>query len=278
MRRLASLATAARQSGHRKQYEPRSSSAHTRTVRSSAVSCTSPQLGQLALIVVTASPVPGPLRGPATHPPCRRLYTPFGRPLGPLEGPDDALWSHLGCGERDAVARCVAMAVITFAHRGARLEEPENTIPAFRRALEPGVTRPRDRRVAVAPTARSCARTTRRSAEGLRRRKIATATAAELAELGVPRLADVYEELGTAFEMLGRREVGRRRAAGARRGRPRATTRSSASGCAPPTSSCSGRCATSRAVKLVHSDRAARDPRAARTPRVRPRRRSASTR
>ncbi len=54
MRRLASFATAPRQSGQRKQYEPRSSSAQTRTVRSSAVSCTSPQLGQFALIVVTA--------------------------------------------------------------------------------------------------------------------------------------------------------------------------------------------------------------------------------
>ena len=32
------------------------------------------------------------------------------------------------------------MAVITFAHRGARLEEPENTIPAFRRALDAGVS------------------------------------------------------------------------------------------------------------------------------------------
>ena len=29
---------------------------------------------------------------------------------------------------------------ITFAHRGARLDEPENTIPAFRRALAAGVT------------------------------------------------------------------------------------------------------------------------------------------
>jgi glycerophosphoryl diester phosphodiesterase len=34
----------------------------------------------------------------------------------------------------------VVVAVITFAHRGARLEEPENTIPAFRRALELGAT------------------------------------------------------------------------------------------------------------------------------------------
>ena len=30
--------------------------------------------------------------------------------------------------------------VITFAHRGARLEEPENTIAAFERALRAGVT------------------------------------------------------------------------------------------------------------------------------------------
>ena len=35
---------------------------------------------------------------------------------------------------------------------------------------------------------------------GRRRRRIADSTAAELAELSVPRLADVYEQLGTAFE------------------------------------------------------------------------------
>src|SRR5262249_4932108 len=38
------------------------------------------------------------------------------------------------------VARCVPVAVITFAHRGARIEEPENTIAAFRRALERGAS------------------------------------------------------------------------------------------------------------------------------------------
>jgi hypothetical protein len=53
MRRLASLATGAEQSGQRKQYEPLSSSEQTRTVKSAARSWTSPQLGQLALIVVT---------------------------------------------------------------------------------------------------------------------------------------------------------------------------------------------------------------------------------
>ena len=88
---------------------------------------------------------------------------------------------------------------ITFAHRGARIEEPENTIPAFRRALGAGVTgletdvwRSADGEVVCAHDS-----SVRR---GRRRVKIATATAAELAELAVPRMADVYDELGTAFE------------------------------------------------------------------------------
>jgi glycerophosphoryl diester phosphodiesterase len=88
---------------------------------------------------------------------------------------------------------------ITFAHRGARLEEPENTIPAFRRALAAGVTgletdvwRSADGEVVCAHDS-----SVRR---GRRRMKITTSTAAELAELGVPRMVDVYEELGTAFE------------------------------------------------------------------------------
>jgi glycerophosphoryl diester phosphodiesterase len=91
------------------------------------------------------------------------------------------------------------MAVITFAHRGARLEAPENTIPAFRRALAAGangletdVWESADGEVvcAHAPVV----------GKALRRRKIASTTALELATLGVPRMADVYEELGTAYE------------------------------------------------------------------------------
>ncbi len=91
------------------------------------------------------------------------------------------------------------MAVITFAHRGARLEEPENTIPAFRRALEEGaggletdVWLSSDGEVVCVhdPVA----------GRGRRRRKVAASSAAELAELGVPRMRDVYAELGTAFE------------------------------------------------------------------------------
>jgi glycerophosphoryl diester phosphodiesterase len=91
------------------------------------------------------------------------------------------------------------MRVITFAHRGARLEAPENSVAAFRRALEAGaggvetdVWLSADGEVVCTHDA------TVRS--GLRRRRVAASTAAELAELGVPRLADVYAELGTAFE------------------------------------------------------------------------------
>lgn len=88
---------------------------------------------------------------------------------------------------------------ITFAHRGARIDEPENTIPAFRRALRAGaggletdVWRAADGEIVCAhdPSVR----------KGRRRLRIATATAAALAEIDVPRMADVYEELGTAFE------------------------------------------------------------------------------
>src|SRR5262245_40319678 len=84
--------------------------------------------------------------------------------------------------------------VITFAHRGARLEEPENTLPAFERALAAGaggietdVWLAADGEVVCAhdPVVR----------QGRKRRRIAESTAAELAELDVPRLADVYDRL-----------------------------------------------------------------------------------
>jgi glycerophosphoryl diester phosphodiesterase len=92
------------------------------------------------------------------------------------------------------------MAPITFAHRGARLEEPENTIPAFRRALREGAGGletdawlSADGEVVLAHDA-----VVRR---GVRRRKVHDSTADQLAEFGVPRLADVYEELGNDFEL-----------------------------------------------------------------------------
>ena len=89
---------------------------------------------------------------------------------------------------------------IGFAHRGARLEEPENTIPAFRRALETG-----------AGGLESDAWLSADGAvvlvhdgvvgRGLRRRRVADLTAGELAARGVPRLVDLYEELGVDFEL-----------------------------------------------------------------------------
>jgi glycerophosphoryl diester phosphodiesterase len=89
--------------------------------------------------------------------------------------------------------------VITFAHRGARLEEPENTIPAFERALASGATGIETDVWLAADGEVVCAHdpVVRR---GRTRRKIAGSTAAELAELDVPRMADVYERLGTAYE------------------------------------------------------------------------------
>ena len=89
---------------------------------------------------------------------------------------------------------------IGFAHRGARLEQPENTIPAFRRALEVGVDGlesdawlSADGEVVLVHDGVV--------GRGLRRRRVADLAAGELAARGIPRLADLYEELGTDFEL-----------------------------------------------------------------------------
>jgi glycerophosphoryl diester phosphodiesterase len=89
---------------------------------------------------------------------------------------------------------------ITFAHRGARTDAPENTLPAFRRALELGAAGLEtdawlsvDGEVVLVHD-----RVARR---GLRRRTVPKSSAADLAALGVPRLADLYAELGSAFEL-----------------------------------------------------------------------------
>ena len=89
--------------------------------------------------------------------------------------------------------------VITFAHRGARLEEPENTIPAFERALAAGVTG-LETDVWLTSDGEVVCSHDAVVRQGRRRRRISESTAADLAELSVPRLADVYEQLGTAFE------------------------------------------------------------------------------
>jgi glycerophosphoryl diester phosphodiesterase len=89
---------------------------------------------------------------------------------------------------------------ITFAHRGARADEPENTIAAFRRALELGATGlesdarlSADGEVVLVHGALAT--------RGWRRRRVAASTAADLAALDVPRLADLYAELGSDFEL-----------------------------------------------------------------------------
>ena len=139
------------------------------------------------------------------------------------------------------------MAVITFAHRGARLEEPENTIPAFRRALEPArrgletdVWLSADGEVVCAhdPTVR---RRRAPAPQGRRRRPRPS-----WPSFGVPRLADVYEELGTDFELLGRREGRRGRRGRCSRSRARYGALERLWVCTPDVERAAPRCAPSR--------------------------------
>jgi glycerophosphoryl diester phosphodiesterase len=91
------------------------------------------------------------------------------------------------------------MTVITFAHRGARLDEPENTIPAFRRALDAGVTGLETDVWASADGEVVCVHDAT-VGRGLRKKRVSASSADALAAYGVPRMADVYGELGTDFE------------------------------------------------------------------------------
>ncbi|MGZ4691980.1 MAG: glycerophosphodiester phosphodiesterase [Acidimicrobiia bacterium] len=91
------------------------------------------------------------------------------------------------------------MAVITFAHRGARLVEPENSIAAFRVALDQGASGIETDVWLSADGEVVCVHDPV-VPRGLRRRKISSASAEELATYGIPRFADVYGELGTAYE------------------------------------------------------------------------------
>lgn len=89
---------------------------------------------------------------------------------------------------------------IAFAHRGARAELPENTIPAFVRALELGATG-LESDVWVSADGEAVLVHDASVRRGLKRVKVARATAAELAGLDVPRLADLYEACGDDFEL-----------------------------------------------------------------------------
>jgi glycerophosphoryl diester phosphodiesterase len=89
---------------------------------------------------------------------------------------------------------------ITFAHRGGRADAPENTLAAFRRALDVGATGlESDARLSADGEVVLVHGTLVRT--GLRRVKVRQVPAARLAELGVPRLADLYAEIGTDFEL-----------------------------------------------------------------------------
>jgi glycerophosphoryl diester phosphodiesterase len=92
------------------------------------------------------------------------------------------------------------VAPITFAHRGARTEAPENTLPAFRRALDQGA-RGIETDAWLSGDGEVVLVHDRLIRRGLRRHKVDAARADELARLDVPRLADVYQELGTDFEL-----------------------------------------------------------------------------
>jgi glycerophosphoryl diester phosphodiesterase len=94
----------------------------------------------------------------------------------------------------------VAVPVITFAHRGARLAAPENTVSAFQLALDAGASGLETDVWLSADGEVVCAHDPV-VGRGLRRRKVAATTAAELRAAGVPRLADVYEALGSAYEL-----------------------------------------------------------------------------
>jgi glycerophosphoryl diester phosphodiesterase len=89
---------------------------------------------------------------------------------------------------------------ITFAHRGARADEPENTIAAFSRALALGA-RGLESDARLSADGQAVLVHGAIATRGFRRRRVASNTAEELARLDVPRLADLYAELGTDYEL-----------------------------------------------------------------------------
>lgn len=98
------------------------------------------------------------------------------------------------------LAESASVAPITFAHRGARIEERENTIPAFVYALARGAGGlesdawlSADGEVVLVHDAVS--------RRGLRRTRVDQTAASDLAALNIPRLADLYEVCGTDFEL-----------------------------------------------------------------------------
>lgn len=92
------------------------------------------------------------------------------------------------------------MAVITFAHRGGRAHAPENTIRAFRRGLELGASG-LESDVWLSADGEPVLVHDERFWRGLHRVDVRRSTAAELARLDIPRLTDLFDELGSDFEL-----------------------------------------------------------------------------
>jgi glycerophosphoryl diester phosphodiesterase len=95
------------------------------------------------------------------------------------------------------------VAPITFAHRGARLLHPENTVPAFRAGLEEGARGLEtdawlsgDGQVVLSHDAG-----VRGPLLGLWKLRVHESSAARLARHGVPRLTDLYADLGCDYEL-----------------------------------------------------------------------------
>jgi glycerophosphoryl diester phosphodiesterase len=89
---------------------------------------------------------------------------------------------------------------ITFAHRGARAERPDNTLPAFTRALELGA-RGLETDAWLAADGEVVLTHDEKVRKGLKRVSVRESDSATLRELSVPRLADLYAECGTGFEL-----------------------------------------------------------------------------
>ena len=95
------------------------------------------------------------------------------------------------------------MAPITFAHRGARLVHPENTLPAFRaglahgaRGLESDAWLSADGQVVLTHDAG-----VRGPLFGLWKLRVHDTRADRLTRHGVPRLVDLYTELGADYNL-----------------------------------------------------------------------------
>jgi glycerophosphoryl diester phosphodiesterase len=86
---------------------------------------------------------------------------------------------------------------IGFAHRGARADAPENTLEAFRLALELGAT---GLESDAWVTADGVAVLDHDGVVGLRRRRIATLDRARL-PAHIPSLEELYADCGSAFEL-----------------------------------------------------------------------------